>query len=255
MGLDIKLVDLHIDRLFSEDHRLTKPMAGLYVPREVRASRAVNVMAVPGSGGCKLEVGDDVIDLTPWEARMAVGMRRGWLSRFEPAIASKGVRRRRCVAPLRLPAATRPTHTEASLYPRGISRTTNRRAPMAITRTSILATTATIAPSWPPSTVTAANYTGTTPTDSERIWTGFTMVSVGLCAIEPVRERVRRAGRSLVDGFMATARHQLHIRHKLIAQAHDAVAAALQPTARMRPPWPRSGACAPTSERAARPHP
>lgn len=99
MGLDIKLVDLHIDRLFSEDHRLTKPMAGLYVPREVRASRAVNVMAVPGSGGCKLEVGDDVLDLTPWEARMAVGMLQGWLSRFEPAIASKRVRRRHRVAP------------------------------------------------------------------------------------------------------------------------------------------------------------
>lgn len=93
---------------------------------------------------------------------------------------------------------------------------------MAITRTSILAT-ATIA-LVAAITVTAANYTGTTPTDSFWIWTGFTMVSVGLCAIEPVRERVRRAGRSLVDGFMATARHQLHIRHKLIAQAHDAVA-------------------------------
>lgn len=75
-------------------------------------------------------------------------------------------------------------------------------------------------------TVTAANFSGTAQLiDQTWIWAGATFVTVaGLYAIEPVRDRASRVGRSLVDGFMATARHQLHIRHKLIAQAHDAVA-------------------------------
>lgn len=72
-------------------------------------------------------------------------------------------------------------------------------------------------------TLTAATVTGTTM-DTAWFVAGATMVSLGLYAIEPVRERVRRAARRLLDDFMATARHQLHIRHKLIAQAHDAVA-------------------------------
>ena len=83
MGLSISIVDMHIDRLYQDDGRLTKPMPGHYVPKDVRANRAVSATAVPG-GGCKVEVGDQIMDLSAWEASMVMEMLRGYLQRMDP---------------------------------------------------------------------------------------------------------------------------------------------------------------------------
>lgn len=83
MGLPYSTIDVHIDRLYQDDQRLFKPMPGHYVPKDVRANRAVSATAVPG-GGCKVEVGDQIMDLSTWEAGIVVDMLRGYLQRMDP---------------------------------------------------------------------------------------------------------------------------------------------------------------------------
>lgn len=90
MGLPFSTVDVHIGRLYEDDCRLLKPMPGHYVPKDIKPNRAVTTTAVPG-GGCKVEVGDQVVDLTTWEAGIVVEMLLGYLRRMDPRRLGKTI--------------------------------------------------------------------------------------------------------------------------------------------------------------------
>lgn len=67
-GVAMMVVDHHIKQLLSSD-RIIKVRAGLYAPKFVEPqSRAVSTTFL-NNGFIKLEIGDDVLQLTPTESR------------------------------------------------------------------------------------------------------------------------------------------------------------------------------------------
>jgi hypothetical protein len=78
LGVPYALIDQHTDRLV-EKGRLRRVVPGVFEPVHVRANRAITLTALP-TGGAKLEVGDQVLDLqTPWEASYARNLLDGLL--------------------------------------------------------------------------------------------------------------------------------------------------------------------------------
>lgn len=90
LGVGYRLVDEHVDKLLAKG-LIYRVVAGVFAPVHIRSNRAVSGTALP-SGEFKVEVGDQVLDVNPWEANLVMRQLRSWLDHHLPS--PKQVQRR-----------------------------------------------------------------------------------------------------------------------------------------------------------------
>lgn len=84
LGVGYRLVDEHVDKLLAKG-LIYRVVAGVFAPVHIRSNRAVSGTALP-SGEFKVEIGDQVLDVNPWEASLVMRQLRSWLDQHLPRV-------------------------------------------------------------------------------------------------------------------------------------------------------------------------
>lgn len=80
-SLRLSVVDDNL-RTLIEEERVRRPSPGIFEPVYVYEERTITASIVMPSGRCKLEVGDNILDLSPRETRNVMRLLYGWLHDF-----------------------------------------------------------------------------------------------------------------------------------------------------------------------------